>query len=425
MIGTWMRKKGFWALDRLKGGSVRERYEILKAVREGRSRSDALEKLLRHAMDTVPAYSEVIEPKLCQFPVVSKVDYRERYEQYRSTLFPDERKLHAVYTSGSTGTPFKALQDSGKLMWHRAGLIGLNESIGWELGERFMFMRLWGVAHAASKISQLISNTVPVEVLGLNTERCVVIRQQILKDKSLKIIIGYASALEKLANVVLASKEAPSDYGLTLVMADSESLLPEVRTKLEKAFGCPVYNRYGNNENGIIGLAGPNDDVFKVNFPEYYVEILRLDTNEPVKEGEVGRIVITDLYNYAVPFIRYDTGDLGMVGRYNKEGCCVEIRELMGRISAALLNTSGVLIAEPEITAYFENVVGIGRYQIVQIDKTEYEVRLENTSERLDEEVIVRMKKCMGETATVNVLHVDKIEQGKNGKYPITINKIK
>lgn len=425
MIGTWVRKTGFWSLDRLKGSPVKKRYEILKSIREGKTKSDALEGLLRHAIDTVPAYRHVVEPKLSVFPVVSKNDYRHQYEQYRSSSFDDENKLHAAYTSGSTGTPFKALQNGEKLLWHRAGLIGLNESIGWGLGECFMFMRLWGVAHASSKLSQIISNTIPVEVLGLDSERCETIRQRILRDKTLCMIIGYASAMEKLADVVLKADEKPADYGLKLVMADSESLSPEVRAKLEKAFGCPVYNRYGNNENGILALAGPDNDVFKVNFPEYYVEVLKLNTDEPVSEGKAGRIVITDLFNYAFPFIRYDTGDLGIAGKYNEDGCCVEIRELLGRVSAALANTNGDVVAETEITAHFENMVDIGRYQVVQEGMTEYEVLLEATSEQLDGEIVNRLRKCMGEDAVVRVTHVDEIKQGKNGKYPITINKVK
>ena len=270
-----------------------------------------------------------------------------------------------------------------------------------------------------------MSNTIPVEVLGLDYERCETIRKQILRDKTLCMIIGYASAMEKLADVVLKADEKPADYGLKLVMADSESLSPEVKAKLEKAFGCPVYNRYGNNENGILALAGPDNDVFKVNFPEYYVEVLKLNTDEPVSEGEAGRIVITDLYNYAFPFIRYDTGDLGIAGKYNEVGCCVEIRELLGRVSAALTNTNGEVVAETEITAYYENMVGIGRYQIVQVGKTEYEVLLEATPEQLDREIESRLRKCMGEDATVRVAHVDEIKQGKNGKYSITINKVK
>lgn len=424
MIGAWIRRVGYWTLDFIKGGPVRKRYKLLSNIREDRVKSSALHELLQHAISTVPAYSKIEAPQIEKFPVVDKSVYRQDYESYRSNLFMDESFLHAAYTSGSTGTPFKALQNAEKLKWHQAGLIGINNSIGWRLGDRFMFMRVWDVAHNASRLSQFMSNTIPVDVVGFDDNKCESVRQRILSDKSLKMIIGYASALEKLSSFMLTKKERPEDYGIKLIIADSENLSSEARKSIEKAFGCPVYNRYGNNENGIIALAGPDSDIFHVNFPEYYVEVLKVDSNEPVKEGEMGRIVITDLYNYAFPFIRYDTGDLGIAGEINANGCII-ISKLLGRVSASLFDTKGGLITETSLTAHFEDIPNIGRYQVIQTSKLHYEVCIESTRPELDELILERMKKCMGDDAIVSLKHVQSVSQGKNGKIPVTINKIK
>lgn len=423
-IGGFIRKTGFWTLDIIKGCPVRKRYNYLLSVKEGKVKSDALKNLLSHAKETVPYYAGVRTTEIDSFPVVNKDLFRKNYDAFRSSKFQDDSVLHAAYTSGSTGTPFKALQNREKIFWHQAGLIALNESIGWQLGERFMFMRVWDLAHSASKLSQFMSNTIPFDVVGFSDTRCEEVRQRLRSDKSLKMIIGYASALEKLSQYVIGKGDQPKDFGMRLIIADSENLTNEARKNIESSFGCPVYNRYANNENGIIALAGPDNDEFVVNYPEYYVEILNLDSDTPVKEGEMGRVVITDLYNYAFPFIRYDTGDLGIAGRITDNGCEV-ISQLMGRVSSSLFDTDGGLITETSVIAHFEDIPEIGRHQVVQLNKKEYELRIESTKPELDSLLMSRLKKCMGEDAIITIKHVEHVEQGKNGKIPVTINRMK
>src|SRR5699024_8524305 len=131
-------------------------------------------------------------------------------------------------------------------------------------------------------------------------------------------------------------------------ISDSENLSVTAKAKMEEVFQCPVLNRYGNNENGIIALTMPGDDRMHVNFPEYYVELLKLDSDEPVAPGKPGRIVITDLYNKAFPFIRYDTGDIGIADEM-LDGQCIVLRQLLGRVSSSLRRTDGQLIGEATI----------------------------------------------------------------------------
>lgn len=425
MLGQFVRSAGFWTLDMMKGRPIRKRLNYLNNLYEtGTPNTEALDELLRHAISTVPYYKGVSAPNIQNFPVVSKDDYRKDFASFRSSIFLNDQQLHRVYTSGSTGNPFMAYQDREKLMWHRAGLIGINNRIGWNLGDRFMFFRLWGVAHNESRISQIMSNTIPVDVMDFTEQKMEEIRLRLLKDKSLSLLLGYASALEKLAEYLIAKKDGATKYGIRLVIADSENLSERAKELIEEAFRCPVLNRYANNENGILGLTGINQSRFKINFPEYYVEVLKLDEDEAAPQGVLGRIVITDLYNKAFPFIRYDTGDLGIASQM-KNGQCYELQELSGRVSTALKDCNGNIIGETALTAFYENVTGIGRYQMAQIKDKEYELRVERTPANLDAQLIEQGKKAFGSDAIVSVVHVDKIPQGKNGKYKITSYEVK
>ena len=424
MFGEMIRRVGFWTLDALKGGKVRTRMKHLKKVREDRrGNAEALEAILQHAIDTVPAYKNVKKAEISAFPVVSKVDYRNNFESYRSELYLDERGLHKVFTSGSTGTPFMAYQDQEKLLWHRAGLMNLNERIGWHLGDRFLFMRMWRGTHANTPFARLVSNTVPIEVCGFDEEHAEQVRRRILRDKKLCLILGYASAVEILAKHILQAGDAPADLGIRLVIADSECLTDRAKTTIAKAFNCPVLDRYGNNENGILGLTMDNSRVMEVNFPEYCMEILKLDSDMPAAQGELGRIVITDLYNKAFPFIRYDTGDVGIAAEmYGNQ--CLRLASLGGRSASVLTATDGAKIGETGVTSFFEDVVGIGRWQLAQTDVGRYELRLEDTDEQMDSILHQRCLNCFGADAQVVIRHVEKVPQEKNGKYKILVDEI-
>lgn len=425
MVGQVIRNIGFWGLDSLKGSPVRKRLSYLEELySNNKPNTKALEELLNHAINTVPYYHSIERADIHCFPVVSKEDYKRAFELFRSSNYQNEEELHKVFTSGSTGNPFMAYQDKEKILWHRAGLISINNRIGWKLGDRFMFFRLWGVAHNEGKLSQFMSNTIPVDVMDFNTQKMETIRQRLIKDKSLCLLLGYASALESLADYLLTKHDAPKAYGIRLIIADSESLTSNAKGKIEKAFGCPVLNRYGNNENGILGLSHIDDPSFYINFPEYYVEILKMNKDVPAKPGELGRIVITDLYNKAFPFIRYDTGDLGIAAVMEGEQCFV-LRELSGRVSTVLKDVQGNLVGETAVTAFFENITGIGRYQLAQVARDKYELRVENTDSSLDEKLVLQTKTVFGDNAEVIIVHVKEIPQCKNGKYKITSYEVK
>ena len=420
MLGQFFRSVGFWTLDWLKGSPVRKRYNYLhNLAKNGQMNDGALTEILTHAKQTVPFYRDIPEIDINAFPVVCKEDYKKAFAQFRSSAYLDDRTLRKVFTSGSTGTPFMAYQDKEKLYWHRAGLISINDGIGWKLGARFMFMRVWGSGHDEGRLSQMMSNVVPVDVMDFDDAKKEAIRQRLLADKQLVYILGYATALESLSEYLIRCGEEPEKLGLKMVIADSENLSEDAKQTIEKAFGCPVLNRYGNNENGIIGLAEGGRSYFSINYPEYYVEVLNIDDDNPAPVGSVGRIVITDLYNKAFPFIRYDTGDLGFAQKLSGRQC-IELKELTGRVSAALRDTNGNLLSETAAVAFLKLFLGIGRFQVAQTGEKTYELRIEQCSEEQDSRLIEKAKTVFGQDAEVQVCHVEKIPQGKNGKYKVT-----
>ena len=95
------------------------------------------------------------------------------------------------------------------------------------------------------------------------------------------------------------------------ILSISEHLPSRARTRLKALFGCSVNAQYSNEENGVMGTQEGGEEYY-LDSTSWHFEILKVDSDEPAPDGELGRIVVTDLYNYAFPMIRYDTGDMAV-----------------------------------------------------------------------------------------------------------------
>ena len=419
-----IREAAFWTLDGIRGGSVRKVYLQLREMRDQSTpNTAALTEILRYAGEHVPYYQNITADALDAFPVIDKTVIKRDYSAFRSLEFQDDAKLTVHHTSGSSGTPFKAFRDPGKEIWHKAGLILQHEEIGWNVGDRWAHMRNWGFGAPATAKERFMKNMVPLSVLNLDDEKLEKIVQTLLTDRKLQIVLGYASALERLARYIDDHYDEATDFGLKLIIADSDNLKQSAWDALERIFKCQVLNRYANIENGIIAITKPGDRTFYTNQSQVYVEVLKPDADASVSEGEMGRIVITDLHNKAMPFIRYDTGDLA-VAKKIVGGQCVALASLQGRAISSLRRTDGVLLSETNIMGRFKEFTEIGRYQIIQKSADEYEMLLESTPESADARCAAELKKIFGDDARVTIRHTDHIPLRESGKFPVTVSEL-
>src|SRR5690606_7662677 len=130
------------------------------------------------------------------------------------------------------------------------------------------------------------------------------------RDPSPKNILGYPSFYEELCNYLDGMEKAPQIKRVNTVISFAESLKDSERNRMGKYFDAPVIERYSNQENGILAQqAGDASNTYMLNWASYYFEILKIESDQHVEKGELGRIVVTDLFNFSMPMIRYDTGD--------------------------------------------------------------------------------------------------------------------
>lgn len=217
-------------------------------------------------------------------------------------------------TSGSTGTPFRCYQDVNKKRHVNAEVLYYNGLANFKIGKRIIYFRSIVGEVAKSPLVQFLQNIRLIDCQNLSDEGITKKLNEIAECSANGggMVLSYASTLDAFRKYFQKHGiEGAKDCKVYGIVSGSELLQDITRNTLEKAFGCKVVSRYANEENGFLGQDDIDANVFIPNKANYYIEILKLFSDEPASEGEVGRIVVTDLYNYAMPFIRYDTGDVG------------------------------------------------------------------------------------------------------------------
>lgn len=420
MFSEWIRYRGFWALDAIRGAHVKKHYnDIKECIELKKSPEDRIQDILLYAKKNVPFYFNIKGNSLNDFPVVNKSIYNYNFDDFISNEYKNSNKLHWIKTSGSSGTPFSAPLDMNKRHRMQAEVIYYYDICGWHLGERYLFIRTW-ITHKAPKWKCFVQNFIPYEASNFSNKSKDELLKIIKNDKKLKRLLGYSSAVTDLANYI--QEKEVGIKNIQLVFVDSDELLPGAKEKIQKVFGCPVINRYSNEENGVLACMKSNDDFWSVNTASYYIELLKLNEDKPCEPGEIGRVVVTDLTNHAMPFIRYDIGDLACSYQYNgKYLTC--INSLDGRSNNMIKDTSGNIVSNAIISETIKPF-NILKYQLIQNNIELYTLKLilkpEVQIKKTD--VVSKLLTCLGDNAKINVCVVDEIETSNSGKYKPTIS---
>lgn len=431
-----LRKLTFWTLDTLKGGRVAKHYkEIQWVVNHPNSakteeiKRKNLDNVLVHAIETVPEYQHIPKKsfKLSDFPVVDKQIVRDNAENFQSRIFKDKHN-HPVTTSGSTGKPFRVLHDMNKRDRNTADTCFFAKRAGYDLGARLFYLRLWDKQYQKKKLLTKIQNIAAYSVDDLTNERLDEILKELEQKGGNKNILAYTSALGTLCDHIENKIGRPLNQKIDSIIAIAEALSPNVKAKAEKYLGNTVVSRYSNSENGILAQQRTNDSSgrFEINWASYHIELLDLHEDKPVQLGEPGRIVVTDFFNYAMPLIRYDTGDVGIMDQIDTMGGLV-FTKIEGRRMDMFTNTQGKYISS-HIIHHILQFKGIDQFQFIVEDNGEYYILLKVTSEFDPNEetaIIEKYKEYFGRDAVIHIQIVEDIPLLASGKRKLVINKFK
>ncbi len=297
------------------------RYRLLKLL-QWRSeklrmwQNDRLHKLVSHAYRTVPYYAHEFRENrisishirktedITNLPIVTKDDLVSSQEEVVSETIPI-RRMRSTHTSGSTGRPFDFYDDKNARGYVIASRFLFESWMGLALGDRTVKLTTWDYPKWRTRLI----GEIRVAPLRLENPAIAV---RLIRSLHPASLLGNVSILSSFANGLLQA-DLDSETGIRAIATTGEVLLSNHRDLIERAFKSPVFDRYGLKEvAGYVAQECEAHQGLHVNGGLVIAEVVK--DGEVCGPGETGRLIVTNLHNYATPFIRYDTGDVVTVG---------------------------------------------------------------------------------------------------------------
>lgn len=314
------------------------------ALRAFQSRQLGL--LLRHAWETVPFYREIrgTAPDLAgfaQLALLTRRDIQDNFEALKSERTPVEHgQTSESRTSGATGAPVRVQKAQlSNLYWNALTLRD-------HLWHRRDLVRKLAVIRQGVTAAEAASWGPATEGL-VATGPCVMLPPASSIDEQLQwlvqqrpdYLLTYPSLVVELARASLAGGIPLS--GLLEVRTVGEQLDPEARALCRAAWGVALTDMYSAQEVGYIALQCPDHEHYHVQSESVLVEVLD-DEGRACGPGRIGRVVVTDLHNFAMPLLRYDIGDYAEVGEPCPCGRGLPVlRRIVGRTRNTLVTADG------------------------------------------------------------------------------------
>jgi len=288
-----------------------------------------LRLLLAHAVKTVPYYKqkyssldastdiETLE-QWQQLPLLTRADVQAAGEQLYSTATPREHgNQHMVQTSGSTGMPIKVKgTEVTRIFWQA---LNLRDHLWQQRDFSGTLMALRAERpDTPGNIARVKSWGAGVDIvyptgpgIGMNTRTDVSVQAKFLRDEDPEYLLSLPTNLKALAMYFL-------DQGWQLnrlrqVRCYGENVSEELRDLCHQAFGAEVCDVYSAQEVGQIAQQCHEQGNYHIQSENLLVEVLD-EQGRQCQPGEIGRVVITSLHNFATPLIRYCLGDYAEVG---------------------------------------------------------------------------------------------------------------
>lgn len=331
-----------------------------------------MRRLLHHAYNHVPYYKRMFDNlgflpddykdkrDLEKLPILTKDIIKNNFDDLiADNVSKNKRTLHT--SGGTTGKPFAFyLSNELKRDFNYATLYRFYSWAGVKFGEpRVSIAGRLITKRPPYAMKNLAENQLYICAHYLTEENLGDIVSSILKFRP-SFIQGHPSAIAVVAHHM---KHTGTQVPVKAVFTTSENLYLDQRTVIEEAFSCKVFDTYGMGE--LVAMASECSQHNGYHLaPEY--GITEIVNSELYNDG-FGEIISTSLQNYAMPMIRYKTGDLGKLSaRLCTCGCKFPMLEsISGRIDDIIKLRDGKIILPLTLRITMKNA-GIADFQIIQ-----------------------------------------------------------
>lgn len=405
----------------------------LKELRE--QQNQQLRSIVAYCFKNVPYYKEMFKKlgltagdiqevsDLRKLPVMTKEEIKNN-----PSFYPTQKMSNYIQgsTGGSTGAPLKYRMSAG---CYSRGLALLYRGwgfAGYKLGDKVAIIAGASLTSSKEGLKSRLADTTK----GMRHYSSYGMSEQMLdkyfkdmKKWQPKFLRGYASSLFLLAKFV-KTLGGERDISLVAIFSTAEMLLPAQKSFISEVFGLEVFDTYGLNDGGVSAFECHKHDGMHIDMERSILECVDKDGN-PVYNTR-GRLLATSLFNYDMPFIRYDTGDFGIISNQPCSCGCPRplLKQLLGR-ETDYLKLKGKFIGSPVLTVLMGKM-DVQQYQIIQKGSAEVTIRIvkgPNYSQK-DEEFIRNSLSTHVDSLAVHFEYIDSFPTTEANKHKFIINEV-
>ena len=396
-------------------------------------------RLLTYAQTHVPYYSKLFAEigfkaenmrsitDLTRIPFLDKSKIRANTEALKSEIAQD---LASFNTSGSSGEPLifyigkKRVSHDVAAKWRATRWWGVDigdpEIVVWgspielDVQDNIRIFRDW------------LFRTKLLPAFEMSEQKLDSFLEQIRTMRP-KMLFGYPSALSHIARYAETQHLRVDDLGIRVAFVTSERLYDEQRQQISKTFGCRVANGYGGRDAGFIAHECPKGGMH-ITAEDIIVEIVD-SQGKSLPCGMAGEIVITHLATKDFPFIRYRTGDIGVL---DTTVCSCGrglplLQEIQGRSTDFLVAQDGTIMHGLALIYILRGLPQVRAFKIVQesLDLTHVYVVSENgLSPNIVKDIKLGFKDRLGREVTISIHEVAEIPAEKSGKFRYVVSMV-
>jgi phenylacetate-CoA ligase len=296
-----------------------ERFDRLSREEQLERQQTHVRSLLEHAYQTTPYYRRIFDEagfRACDWssgqplplPELSRDLLRAHEEELKSRKYPEAR-LRRALTGGTTSTPVAIWRDVEALRNKTAMQFHLNRLVGYDQGTSVLYV--WGAERDIElnpgwkwrlyeqgllRRQTIAAGHVTREVMDRFVQK--------LNAQKPDILYGYSATTARFAEHLRTVKT--SYHRPRRIIVTAEPLSSADREILESTFECPVTEHYGSRDVGMVAHQCDEGQRYHFHPLSCFIELVHCGQTA---DGPLYRLMVTDLLNYGMPLIRYDTGD--------------------------------------------------------------------------------------------------------------------
>jgi len=331
-------------------------------------------------------------------------------------------QCHVSRTSGSTGTNFSIAYDQHAYAYERALSLRANLSCGQRFYDKqltidrptdvktnfqwFQKLRIFPLYHTS--IFQQ-----PQEII------------QIIDEIKPDILYGFSSSIWNLAKCIINN-----DLEILppkLVFTTAEVLDQKMRSDISKAFGCDVLDQFGCVEMGRTAWECPAHSGYHMDIDSFIFEIEQ--DAQPVDDGSQGELIYTNLYNYSMPLIRYQVGDIAV--KSSTDCICNRpfpvLSKILGRKDDFIIKSDGSTFPPILFAVFMKYQQGVKSYRIVQESQDFIRVLItidDKYSKQTENQIIAGIRDLLNESIQIEIEITEEIQSEMTGKIRSVISKV-